>query len=245
MNICSKCKAQSPDNTKFCGFCGTQFEELDNTKVCPMCQTQVANIERFCTNCGYSFYAQVQPSPLLIMQAQEPTEQSIDEPYTLFGTVKMQLTDFWTFHPIKAVIIIALILLIPLCCISFSAFTMVALQNNPETATPTVTPSTVPTNTSVAVLQNTPTATNTLVPFTPTVFLTPTTEMLAEPTQTTIPPIPEKIVCSCNCSGKDLGCKDFRSRWEAQFCFDCCKPLYGDIFKLDTDNNSLVCEEKK
>jgi hypothetical protein len=47
----------------------------------------------------------------------------------------------------------------------------------------------------------------------------------------------------CNCTGPDLDCGDFSYQWQAQTCFDYCRSLgYGDIFRLDSDNNGIACQ---
>lgn len=46
----------------------------------------------------------------------------------------------------------------------------------------------------------------------------------------------------CNCSGPDLDCPDFQTGSQAQSCFDLCKPQFGDIFRLDRDQDGLACE---
>lgn len=48
----------------------------------------------------------------------------------------------------------------------------------------------------------------------------------------------------CNCEGPDLDCGDFKSRLEAQDCFDYCAAQgLGDIFRLEGGvQNGLVCE---
>lgn len=47
----------------------------------------------------------------------------------------------------------------------------------------------------------------------------------------------------CNCTGPDLNCPEFGFKSRAQACFDfCISQGYGDIFKLDSDNDGSVCE---
>ena len=47
----------------------------------------------------------------------------------------------------------------------------------------------------------------------------------------------------CNCAGPDLNCSDFATHAAAQACFDYCKQQgYGDVFKLDGDNDGSACE---
>ncbi len=57
-------------------------------------------------------------------------------------------------------------------------------------------------------------------------------------------PEPLPIVsCPCDCAGPDLDCADFVTQAEAQACFDCCRQQgYGDIFRLDADNDGVACE---
>jgi len=47
----------------------------------------------------------------------------------------------------------------------------------------------------------------------------------------------------CNCNGPDLNCSDFATHAEAQACYDYCKSQgYGDVFRLDGDNDGIACE---
>ena len=47
----------------------------------------------------------------------------------------------------------------------------------------------------------------------------------------------------CNCSGPDLNCSDFSTHAAAQACYDYCKQQgYGDVFRLDGDNDGSACE---
>jgi membrane protease subunit (stomatin/prohibitin family) len=45
---CPKCQAAVPENTKFCGNCGTPMATI----ACPKCNTQSAPGAKFCGNCG-------------------------------------------------------------------------------------------------------------------------------------------------------------------------------------------------
>jgi hypothetical protein len=47
---------------------------------------------------------------------------------------------------------------------------------------------------------------------------------------------------ACDCSGDFYDCAYFRSRSEAQHCFDYCLPRTGDVHKLDENGDGLVCE---
>jgi len=47
----------------------------------------------------------------------------------------------------------------------------------------------------------------------------------------------------CNCAGPDLNCSDFATHAAAQACFDYCRQQgYGDVFRLDGDNDGSACE---
>ena len=47
----------------------------------------------------------------------------------------------------------------------------------------------------------------------------------------------------CKCSGPDLNCPDFATHASAQACYDYCQQQgYGDVFRLDADNDGLACE---
>lgn len=47
----------------------------------------------------------------------------------------------------------------------------------------------------------------------------------------------------CNCSGPDLDCGDFSTHASAQACFNYCRSAgFGDIFRLDGDDDGSACE---
>jgi micrococcal nuclease len=47
----------------------------------------------------------------------------------------------------------------------------------------------------------------------------------------------------CNCGGPDLNCSDFGYQSSAQACYNyCVSQGYGDVFRLDRDNDGRVCE---
>ena len=47
----------------------------------------------------------------------------------------------------------------------------------------------------------------------------------------------------CSCTGPDLDCADFDTHNQAQACFEHCVSLgYGDVYRLDGDNDGLACE---
>ena len=78
----------------------------------------------------------------------------------------------------------------------------------------------------------------------PTATLPPAPTAPPEPPtavpQPTNPPAPAAV---CNCTGPDLNCSDFGSHASAQACFDYCVSLgYGDIFRLDGNNDGDACE---
>ena len=56
-------------------------------------------------------------------------------------------------------------------------------------------------------------------------------------------PEPAPPATGCNCTGPDLNCADFSTHAEAQACYERCKDLgYGDVFRLDGDNDGSACE---
>jgi len=65
-------------------------------------------------------------------------------------------------------------------------------------------------------------------------------------TQLSLPPVTpggNPDPCPCNCTGPDLDCSDFAEQAAAQACYDCCKSAgYGDVFRLDRDNDGKACE---
>jgi endonuclease YncB( thermonuclease family) len=47
----------------------------------------------------------------------------------------------------------------------------------------------------------------------------------------------------CNCNGPDLDCGDFSSHVSAQACFNHCRSEgFGDVFRLDADDDGSACE---
>jgi micrococcal nuclease len=47
----------------------------------------------------------------------------------------------------------------------------------------------------------------------------------------------------CSCGGPDLDCGDFGSHSSAQACYEHCTAAgYGDVFRLDRDNDGSACE---
>jgi len=51
MVLCPKCGFQNPQNTKFCGNCGTSLQPPSGVP-CPKCGTVNAAGAKFCSNCG-------------------------------------------------------------------------------------------------------------------------------------------------------------------------------------------------
>lgn len=67
----------------------------------------------------------------------------------------------------------------------------------------------------------------------------------ATPTQSTNRSGTANTGSDCNCTGPDKDCGDFATRAEAQACYaHCVAEGYGDIFRLDGDNDGKVCETK-
>lgn len=71
----------------------------------------------------------------------------------------------------------------------------------------------------------------------------------ASPTQVIILPLPTASSGSssgnapCNCSGSDFDCKDFNTHASAQSCFNYCRSTgFGDVFRLDGDDDGSACE---
>lgn len=47
----------------------------------------------------------------------------------------------------------------------------------------------------------------------------------------------------CDCTGPDLDCSDFATHAAAQACYEyCLSQGYGDVFRLDGDNDGIACE---
>lgn len=71
---------------------------------------------------------------------------------------------------------------------------------------------------------------------TPTATRTPTLSPTQTPTQQPPPPV-------CSCYGNLYNCSDFATQAQAQACFDWCWSLgYGDVHRLDGDNDGMACE---
>jgi micrococcal nuclease len=59
------------------------------------------------------------------------------------------------------------------------------------------------------------------------------------PTATTVP----GGTGPCSCSGNLYNCPDFNTQAEAQACYNHCMNLgYGDVHRLDADNDGRACE---
>src|SRR3990172_2812202 len=52
MVLCPKCGFQNPQNTKFCGNCGTSLQPATGGITCPKCGTVNAAGAKFCSNCA-------------------------------------------------------------------------------------------------------------------------------------------------------------------------------------------------
>ena len=67
----------------------------------------------------------------------------------------------------------------------------------------------------------------------------------AQPTATpaALPPPGTPSTAVCDCSGNIYNCSDFSSHTRAQACYDYCKSQgYGDVHRLDGDNDGSACE---
>ena len=103
----------------------------------------------------------------------------------------------------------------------------------PTTTAAATTSTTEATSTTAAVTTTVaPTTTSTTTTSTTTTSTTTTTTTTAAPTTTTIPPNPSD---SKNCS-------DFSTHNRAQAWFDTYFPYYGDVARLDSDNDGVACE---
>ncbi len=80
--------------------------------------------------------------------------------------------------------------------------------------------------------------------FTATLTVTDNGGKTASASQVVVVSPPNPPVSSpCNCGGSDLNCSDFQAQAEAQACFDYCRSRgYGDVFRLDGDNDGIACE---
>lgn len=64
-------------------------------------------------------------------------------------------------------------------------------------------------------------------------------QQIQTPTATPASSSPE----TCSCNRNLYSCSDFTTHAQAQTCFDECRSKgYGDVHKLDRDNDGLVCE---
>lgn len=74
---------------------------------------------------------------------------------------------------------------------------------------------------------------------------TPTPTPIPTASPTPIGPSPTSTSPSpvCDCSGNIYNCSDFTTQAEAQACYDYCVSLgYGDVHRLDADNDGIACE---
>lgn len=52
---CVNCGQEIPDNSQFCGYCGTKVEpKLSSKRFCPSCGKELKTNAKFCTSCGAS-----------------------------------------------------------------------------------------------------------------------------------------------------------------------------------------------
>lgn len=112
--------------------------------------------------------------------------------------------------------------------------TATATSTRTQTPTPTVTP----TGTQTGTPTTTGTATSTPT-ITPTATQTPTTTPTATPTLTPTSTTSPSFVCASDF----YNCSDFGTQAAAQQVYNYCAALgFGDIHRLDGDNNGLACE---
>jgi endonuclease YncB( thermonuclease family)/RNA polymerase subunit RPABC4/transcription elongation factor Spt4 len=179
MKECTVCHAESPDDANYCGSCGTRFAEPNSTKVCPKCQAQVLEKEDSCPNCGQSFILQ----PMFSIQPVDRPEiieidQTIAGMRDRLGFMLRWLKKYWRLHPYRMAAAIALILLLPLCCIINTVFAirgMLSLAKAPEeNAITEITPAVISPRSSEEVKIAIATPTLTLEAFTATTYPTST-----------------------------------------------------------------------
>lgn len=130
---------------------------------------------------------------------------------------------------------------------------LISVPGTSQTATPTLIPTNTPTGT--------PTPTNTPLPPTVTVTSTATATPTVTPTKTNAPatttPTPTRTVipstatptatstspASFICSSDTYNCSDFTTQAAAQQVFDYCFNLgFGDVHRLDSNNDKVACE---
>ena len=151
-------------------------------------------------------------------------------------------------------IVVGVVALLFACCGITAVIT--TNQNRQRSENPTLMPTTAvpesiatsePTNTAVPTDTPQPTATSTPVP---TDTAVPTNTMAPTATQAPLPtqPLPvdtpaPALPANCTCTGQDLNCDDFNGHRPAQACFDYCVAQgFGDVYRLDGDNDGSVCE---
>ncbi len=167
MKICMVCHAESPDNARFCGFCGSRFIE-PQVKICPSCGAELLENANFCTNCGYSFVSQAGLAVRPLIERQvieiEPTSSGVND---RFSVIIKKIMAYFRRYPLRSLAILAFILLIPLCCVINAAFAVRDRISGAEApnaeAISTFSPSKNPTSTSTVMLEET-TSTPTLMP---------------------------------------------------------------------------------
>lgn len=124
--------------------------------------------------------------------------------------------------------------------------TSTPISPEPTAAPEIVVPTDAPTAVAVVAIEE-PTA----VPPTEVPVVVPTA---AAPVAQTLPPKPNYAWnwgsgttqgAACGCGGPDLNCADFASWDQAQACFMTCGGTSNDVFKLDGNNNGVVCEKAK
>lgn len=179
MKECTVCHAESADDANYCGSCGARFAGPYCRKVCPECQAQVLEKEDFCPNCGHSFILQ----PMFSIQPVDRPEiieidRTIAGMRDRLGVMLSWLKKYWRLHPYRLTAVMALILLLPLCCIINTVFAvrgMLSLAQAPEeNAITKITPAVISPRPSAEVYSAITTSTLTLQAFTPTTYPTST-----------------------------------------------------------------------
>ena len=66
---CYKCKAQLPDEAKFCNKCGASLVPVEKF-YCPNCKSEIKNKDaKFCMKCGMAFEGDIKPETVMVDSA--------------------------------------------------------------------------------------------------------------------------------------------------------------------------------
>lgn len=106
---CVKCGQEIPDNSQFCGYCGTKVEsKLNNKRFCPSCGKELKPNAKFCTSCGSQIAMNSTNSVSQVSLNTHITRQSTNMNKSLFS--KYLMLGNYAFYITELIGIICLLL---------------------------------------------------------------------------------------------------------------------------------------